>query len=505
MSCWIVAGRGELEYYSVMLTSSLLLEIRKHSTFYLALAIFLVSLVLKSTQFTTPPIDAHPMRQTDTACVIHFFATASLNILEPKTCLIRPTTNLEGLFFLEFPAYEWLVAVFQRLIHSQDWWTVRVFNLVLFSIGFWSLYSGCRRYYTDKIALFSVLVFTWMPSAIFFYGQAIHPDIFMITTLLLSWNLLTLYTTSAKGWQLAAYVVLLGLSIATRPFVALALPGFALVMLQHKKWLGFFVTIALPVLPYLAWTEWQKSFPEASHDWQGWVLTGREQLFLFEPLKNLIWKNIVGEVIGKVTALLSLLGLVVAFFNKDRLRYLFCLVYILGIPLYWYIAPAGNIAHQYYAHVFTFPFILLAALGLEQLYEKSKTRKLFLVLFLLLIGGLIYNGYRTSRYFYVSRTSNEEWQMTAQISAMVPQGSKVIYLGQSSLPFSLAFRQGWNIARPPADLHRNAESITAAFANAQYLILPHYDGTFPPEETAKLVDKLQVISESEWGIIYKIK
>jgi hypothetical protein len=181
------------------------------------------------------------------------------------------------------------------------------------------------------------------------------------------------------------------------------------------------------------------------------------------------------------------------------------LVYILGIPLYWYIAPAGNIAHQYYAHVFTFPFILLAALGLEQLYEKSKTRKLFLVLFLLLIGGLIYNGYRTSRYFYVSRTSNEEWQMTAQISAMVPQGSKVIYLGQSSLPFSLAFRQGWNIARPPADLHRNAESITAAFANAQYLILPHYDGTFPPEETAKLVDKLQVISESEWGIIYKIK
>ena len=42
--------------------------------------------------------------------------------------------------------------------------------------------------------------------------------------------------------------------------------------------------------------------------WENWVLHGREKLFDLGILKNLIWKNVVGEVMGKTASALAVLG-----------------------------------------------------------------------------------------------------------------------------------------------------------------------------------------------------
>jgi len=471
---------------------------------YVVALIFVVAIGARSTQLNAPPIDAHPMRQTDTACVIHFFANGSLNILEPRTCLIRPTTNTEGYFFLEFPAYEWIIALFQRIIGSQSWWTYRIVNIALFTVAFWSLYYGCLRYFNKRVALFSVLIFSWLPAGMFFFGQAIHPDVFMIATLFLSWNLLTLYIKSGKIWQIAAYLVLMSLSIVTRPFVALSLLPFSLVLAQNRRWIAALITLGGPLLPYLGWSQWQKSFTDANHDWQEWVLTGQDQLFKPATLHNLIWKNVVGEVLGKVVTALAGLGVISMIFAKDKLKFLFLFIFIAMIPVYWYIVPAGNVAHQYYAHVFVFPIIILAAQALAWLVDKVKNKMIMIPILGILIALVLFNGYRTSRYFYIPRVFNEETQMAVQIQNTVEPGKRVIFLGQSSIPFSIAFIQGWNIARPPADLDRNAASVRSVIDKADYLIVPSFDGTFPPEEVADLVKDLELASQTEWGSIYTL-
>ena len=53
-------------------------------------------------------------------------------------------------------------------------------------------------------------------------------------------------------------------------------------------------------------------------DWEHWILAGREKLFQYEYLKKLIWRNVIGETMGKVVSGLALIGLLVSLIKKDK-------------------------------------------------------------------------------------------------------------------------------------------------------------------------------------------
>jgi 4-amino-4-deoxy-L-arabinose transferase-like glycosyltransferase len=474
--------------------------------FYLLFSsiIFIFALALRSTALNQPPHDAHPMRQTDTACVIHFFKTQSFNILQPRTCLIRPPTNNKGLFFLELPFYQWLVAGFQRVANTDAWWTVRAINLTLFAAAFWMLYFGIARHFNKKLAVFAVFIFSFIPSGLFFFGQAVHPDVFMIAALFASWNFLTLYLKTNRKLHLFLYLLSLNFLIATRPFAALAIVPFSLMIWQNKQKRQAILSAVFSFMMLVFWKAWQSQFPLADHTWQTWVFDGRKQLLQLDTIKHLVFKNLTGEVVGKAVSGLTLAGLVVFFKSKKRQKLLPFLVYLLLVPVYWIIVPAGNIAHQYYAHVVIFPFIIISAYFLDWLSFKLQNQylKVFMLgLILLLVAA---NGYRTSRYFFITRISNEELQMAEQISKTIPASAKIIYLGQSSLPMSLAYRQGWTIAQPPADLSRNAKSVKAVFHQADFVIVPFFDDSFPEKEKNLVIDELELIAATELGEIYSL-
>lgn len=472
---------------------------------FLAFIIFFLALAfrsLSSGQLNQPPHDAHPMRQTDTACVIHFFKTQSFNILKPRTCLIRPSTNTQGLFFLELPFYQWLVAGFQRIINTDAWWTVRVINLALFAIAFWMLYLGTARRFSKRLAVFAIFIFSFLPSGIFFFGQAVHPDVLMIAVLFASWNFLTLYLKTKRKLHIFLYLLCLNILIATRPFAALALVPFSLMIWQRKQKKAAIITALLSLITLIFWKGWQELFPLADHGWQTWVFGGRRQLLQLDILKHLVLKNLTGEVVGKAVSGLSLAGLFVFLKAKNRQKLFPFFVYLLLVPVYWIIVPAGNIAHQYYAHVVIFPFIIFSAYFLDWLSIKLKNNFLkFSVLSLLLL--LVFaNGYRTSKYFFITRISNEELQLAEQIKKTIPPNSKLIYLGQSSLPMSLAYRQGWTTAQPPADLSRDAKTVKSVFNQADYLIVPHFDDSFPEKERNLVLEGLELVEDTELGKVY---
>ena len=74
-----------------------------------------LGLLVRFQNFHLLPIDGHAMRQTDTESVAYNLAFRNHNILYPQNSLIRPITNTNSYFFLEFPAYQYSISLLYRL------------------------------------------------------------------------------------------------------------------------------------------------------------------------------------------------------------------------------------------------------------------------------------------------------------------------------------------------------------------------------------------------------
>jgi len=417
------------------------------------------------------PIDAHPMRQTDTESVAYNYAFKNANILLPEASLIRPVTNTNGYFFLEFPIYQYTISLLYRIV-GWNLVAARVFNLLLFLAASFFLYQFANLIFNKKIAVWSLFFFTFAPGSIFFIGHAIHPDVFGITMFLLSLYTLALWTkANKKTGLLFLSVSALSMSIATRPFIALFIPGILLLLYFYKaqKW-AYFAYIFSPVL-YGIWRLWQLQFPQADSGWENWVLDGRNELFKIQTLKSLIMKNVVGEVIGKILSLLSIVGLTSIFFKKEKKIWI-VLSWLATLPLYWLIVPNGNIIHQYYANIYIVTFSILGAFGVSWILGLLKNRIVVGALSSLLGLLVMYNGYRTSSYFFLPRVLNEHMQIAKAIEKCIPINAKIVYLAvDNSIPMSLVHRQGWVLGYWPTDVDKSVEKIILMKSyGAQYVV-----------------------------------
>src|SRR5688500_17977007 len=111
----------------------------------LLIAIIVVGCLLRLQNFHLPPIDGHPMRQTDTESVAYYFATGKPNILYPKASLIRPPQNKEGYFFLEFPTYSYAIGILYKLF-GQYVQVAHLFNVSLYIVAATSCYVFVKRF-----------------------------------------------------------------------------------------------------------------------------------------------------------------------------------------------------------------------------------------------------------------------------------------------------------------------------------------------------------------------
>ena len=118
----------------------------KKNGWWLVLVLILVfGVVVRMKNFNVLPIDAHPMRQTDTECVAYFLYTGKTTFLYPKSCLIRPVSNTNGYFFLEMPFYQWLISNSYKLFGYYPF-AARLVNLVLYLVGSLALYGLMSRW-----------------------------------------------------------------------------------------------------------------------------------------------------------------------------------------------------------------------------------------------------------------------------------------------------------------------------------------------------------------------
>jgi hypothetical protein len=482
--------------------------VKNHFPILIVSILVILGIIFRLYHFSILPIDGHAMRQTDTESVAYNFAFKNGNILYPQNSLIRPVTNTKALFFLEFPAYEYLIGG----MYSLFGWHIelaRVINLLLFSIASFCLYYFVKKLIHYKVALISVFFFGFIPSSLFFFGHALHPDIFAITTLLLS---LATYRKWKENNQIMFFIISLislALSVATRPFIVIVLPSFLYLMWVNKAYLFEYpLMLFTPFSLYGFWKLWQGQFKEADSSWENWVLDGRQSLFQPEILTRLIYKNVIGEVIGKSVFALFVLGCI-SFIKKINSIVIFLCLWLITIPVYWLITPNGNIIHQYYANVFVIPIIITGAYGTWHLFSFLYTKSKFLtyILGILLSLLIIYNGVRTSLNYYRDVESDSHLAIAKEINKVIPINEKIVYLARlNSIPFSIYHRQGWMIGAFPVDVSDNAEGVLSMKQyGAKYIIEGKGNTDLNDDEMKIIKEKTDLFYSSQWVNIYKIK
>lgn len=496
-------------------------------------AVWVFAIIFRCQNFFMLPIDAHPMRQTDTESVAYYFATVDANPLHPQASLIRPQTNIHGYFFLEVPFYPYILSLFYRLFGTSVV-VARVMNLALFTISYWLIFMMVAKHFSKQLALWSTIVYSLIPSSIFFFGHAIHPDLFAIATVLGSGLLLS--QTKRRVLATVSAGLLFATAVGSRPFILMALPSLlTLVYFKKGKWWQYVILTLSSVSIYGLWSWWQSFFPEADHSWQYWTLQGREVLYTYEGWKFLIWRNVSGEVVGRVASGLAVIGLAVLalkFFRSltrnqiplklhklivnliknthsysvDFKLLVFCLPWLAAVPVYWLVVPAGNTAHQYYANVFVLPIIFLAGYGALTLIALSSKLHVKLVTGTLIVLALTWNGLRTSSYFYNNLILPEHTKIAGEIEKAIPQGEKIVYMANNnSVPFSLAHRQGWMFGGPPTDVDNTAHGVlNMKQYGAQYAVWAKNNNDISEAELKTLEEHTVKVYESETIKVFKL-
>lgn len=478
--------------------------------FVLICFFLIIGIIFRLQNFHLLPIDGHAMRQTDTESVAYNYAFHNGNILYPQNSLIRPITNKESYFFLEFPVYEYTISLFYRIFgwHIE---VARIINLSLFVLSVIMLFYFVKKYFNNSIAFFCAFYFIFAPASIFFLGHALHPDVFAIAMLLISLASIIKWKESEMVFYIVVSIFSLCLATVTRPFILIVLPAYFFLLwdLKVNKYISAAFLI-FPLLSYGLWNYWILLFKAtANTDWETWILNGRNQLLDKTILLNrLILKNIIGEVIGKSISILAFVGVVLMLIKKNK-KYFFILSWLICIPIYWLIVPNGNIIHQYYANVYLIPVIISAAAGINIianfLSKKAPIMVWPLLIFIFII--VVYNGVHTSNFYFKNIISISDQKIAENIKDNIAENSRLIYLQKdNSIPFSLYHRKGWMLGDNPTDVSASAVTILAQkkYGN-QYIVESKTYSPLSEKDTNIIKINSILVFSSKYCNIYKIK
>lgn len=471
--------------------------------------VIILGILIRIQNFNFLPIDGHAMRQTDTESVAYNLAFRNHNILYPQNSLIRPVTNTNSYFFLEFPAYQYGISILYRLFgwHIE---LARILNLFLFVVSVLSLFIFIKKLFkSSKIAFFSSFFFIFAPGSIFFLGHAIHPDIFAVSMYLISLTTYLCWKEGQRTQWLIISLLALSLSVATRPFMLIGLPAYLFLMwIKKSAYWEYFLYILFSPLIYGFWKIWQFQFKAADSSWENWILDGRKSLFTYEIFfKRLLLKNIVGEVMGKTMSFFAGVGFVNFIFKRNK-PILFVFIWLLFVPVYWLIVPNGNIIHQYYADIFLVPVAIFAGYGFTHLTDYIGRKNKLIGHFLIIIALLftIYNGYRTSKYYFKDLIPEDQLKIAKEIDRIIPKDSKVVYLAKNnSVLFSLFHRKGWMLGTYPIDVEPTAKGVLSMKQYGAQYIVAGKNNTDLSEEELSIIKKSTLLQySSKWLEVFRI-
>lgn len=351
---------------------------RKHLKNIVLLSIVIISFIMHYKHFSKDLISIHSWRQTQTQTTINNFYEEDMNILNPRR---NDRGNGDGIFRMEFPLMQWLVAGSYYVFGKS----VLVTRLFMFGIGLLSVFGMYKLllilFKKELLAIIGAWAFNFSPS-FFYYTINPLPDNLALCCAIWGLVLFFKWTESKKHTQLVLCGILLSIgALCKLPFILyFIVPAVYLLRnifrnRQYKKnvlqGVLVFASLLFPLLWYIT------VIPE----WVGnGIVSGMfDNSMNFSTLLDYLIHNLISTLPELLLNYGSILFFIAGFyflFKKKAFRNShFLLVISLSFGVLGYFAFEINMIakiHDYYLFPFYPLLFILVGYGAYHIYTGEK-------------------------------------------------------------------------------------------------------------------------------------
>ena len=430
---------------------------------------------------TTPPLDEHAWRQTDTAAVVRNFSAESANIFLPR---IDMRSNFSGITGMEFPLYNYLVAG-TNVVFGFTHWHGRVLSLLFAMSGLGMFYFLLNRRYGKGLANVATALMALSP-LYFLFAKNIQPDMLMLALAIAALYFTQVYIDSKKAW--AIYVAIACLSVAMLvkiPIIFVSLPMIYMIgwqritTLVNVKIVAF--CIAVLVLPNAAWYLWSAHL--SSHYGLGQYFYGDISITgsLHLAVQKGFWRTIADYLLpmrfpAVLLYVFAGLGVVIALIKKQYLGLIWFgsfVVFIGGFAI-------KSFYHNYYSLPLVPSLALIMAIGIFWLYQKvqDEDRLMSKVLVVLAVAAMTLAFFNRSANLYAAQLPTSYVGLEAIMNSISDPKDLIVTNGAGT-PEELYFanRKGWSLTSSNITIPEARQSLSMLGAKYIVVDLSTTDGT----------------------------
>ena len=355
-------------------------------------SIALVSLSMHYKYFSKDLISVHVWRQTQTQSTIINFYEESMNIFNP---LKNERGNGDGIFRMEFPLMQWLVAILYKIFGNH----LIISRIFMFIVGLFSIagtYKLIKEIFNNRtIAIIGAWAFNFSP-CFFYYTINPLPDNFALCCSI--WGLAFFFSWIRKIKNFILLLSCFFLSIGALcklPFIiyfVVPLVFFLQIFLKNKvnkkNTINVFILFSFIILP-LAW------YLYVVPSWQGNGIVGGvldnnvsfpKTLFY---LKDNLFSVLPEMLLNYGSVFFFIMGFYFLFKNKSYKNQKFPLLLALSLSVLAYFLFEINMitnVHDYYLFPFLPILFILVCFGAYNLLNlRIRFFKYFTVLLLLIL------------------------------------------------------------------------------------------------------------------------
>lgn len=341
------------------------------------LATLLLSLLMHAHTFTKELMSIHVWRQTQTQSNIVNFYEEDFNILHPKR---NYREDGDGLFQMEFPLMQWLIACFYKLFGNH----LIITRICTFVIGIFSVLGMYRLvnnlFGNQLMGLFGAFAFTFSP-CFFYYMVNPLPDNFALC--LCIWGLAHFFAwwrnPINKNLILCGLFLALGTSCKLPFVVYYSVPFgyFMLQMLRKESFKRILLDGILVGFPLILPTIWYISVIPSWHN-NGIVQGMAENGDSSNKILEYLWHNLISALPELLLNYAAVPFFVLGFYflvkNKAFKHQLFPVLVLWSMSVMAYFLFEINMIskdHDYYLFPFYPLLFILVAYGAGQLYQQK--------------------------------------------------------------------------------------------------------------------------------------
>ncbi len=468
------------------------------------ISIFAISALMHVKHFSTELMSVHVWRQTQTQSTIINFYEEDMNILNPRK---NDRGNSSGIFRMEFPLMQWLVACQYKLFGNHLIIT-RIFMFIVGLISILGIYRLLDVLFQNVLlSLIGAWAFTFSPS-FFYYTINPLPDNLALCFSIWGLALFFSWLHNKKYSTLVISGLLLSLgTLCKLPFVIyFVVPAthFFMRMLQtglnrklFLQMLGAMGSIVLPLIWYASVIPTWQNNPIVLG------ILGNEDSSskLLDYFQHNLISTLPELLLNYGSVLFFLAGFYFLFKNRAYKDSRFVLLIALSLlVLIYYIFEANAIAkvHDYYLFPFYPLLFMLVAYGGFHIYKSKKYLAIALLIILPLSCYLRMNG----RWDPDSPGFNKDLlQHKTELRNVVPKDALVV-AGNDQSHFILFYyidKKGWGFDND----NLNARDLKAMIDNGAEYLYTDSENIYTKQEIIPNLDKL--ILEKGSFRVYSLK